>query len=529
MGLAAASVPNLSTDAAETMAPALTEPVTQSDISGQSPRPGDSITPHTDTEDTQTVTATESATENQRNLLNNGKNKFLANGQSPIIVTPAPTVKNNNCRRITSIEENHLTAPDDQVSSRSRRSSSAHMDQSDCSRGDADQNDVTPPQPHLPQLQSSPSMPELQLPSQPQQQRLASPAQSQPSQSQSSSPPPQLQSHIQSDLSLKSFDEIVAAETDTAEADALAVVNNNMGLPKDFGKEANDVEQMLGDLAASGDIDLMSVIKTLESTPSDGGFDLAGGLSLFNDVNDDAAINDVYEDERPPSPSIETQKMEAMREELIKQQIQMKRKCDFLLRRVKKLQARSMMQHTAQEVAGIFEHCQRFMKDKERERNEKAGPSTSGGAGDPPQSSILSEVLPYQPPPGTSEEKVVNLRPVSRPAMHQLIKRLESTAAYQRATLSKRQIGCKYFSSQLTEPAPPTSGTPRIPMNAYTTVPRFEDKVIAQLDQMSGLLHAEMRIVQKALDSDATASSSGGESADEMIVYSNPTQERVKM
>lgn len=523
MGLAAASVPNLSTDAARIMAPALTEPVTQSDISGQSPRPGDSITSHTDT---QTPTSIETATENQRNLLNNGKNKFLANGQSTI-VSPLPSIiKNNNCK-LTSVQENHLTAPDDQVSSRSRRSSSAHMDQSESSKGAVDQDATpTPPQPSS-TTTSLPSLPppsstienETELSQQQQFQQFESQIQPQLAQLQSLSPA------TQESLSIKSLDDNNFSDQiiKQSDIDALATVNNNMGLSKD----ASDVEQMLGDLAASGDIDLLSVIKTLESNPSEAGFDLAGGLSLFND---DEAMN-VYEDVQAVSPSKENQKVEEMRQDLIKRQAQMKRKCDFLMRRLKKLQAQCMMEHASEEIAGLLEHTQRFMKDQERERSEKkpgidlSQPSTSS-------SSILSEVLPYQPPPGTAEEKVINLRPVSGPAMRQLVKRLDTTAAFQRATLSKRQLGCKYFSSQLTEPpviSSATAGTTRIPLNTYTTVPRFEDKVIEQIDSMSGLLHAELRIVEKALDSDATASSSGGESADEMIVYSNPTQEKLKM
>lgn len=475
------------------MAPALTEPVAQSDISGQSPRPGDSITTHTDT-----ITVADSATENQRNLLNNGKNKFIANGQSPLLLvtaSSAPAIKYNN--KLASVEENLLAAPDDQA--RSRRSS-AHMDQSECSQGAADQDaaDTTPTPPPPPPQQQLPSPAANVSPVKP----LDQPGQ-------------------------QSKQQLSTAQPE------------DMGLPKDFGKESAEVEQMLGDLAASGEIDLLSVIKTLESTPSDPSFDLAGGLSLFADEETMKEYEDVGEPSTPPpEEDNQEQKIEEWRSELEQRQAQMQRKCDFLLRRLKRLQARQLMRHTCREIAGVLEHTQRFLKKKEREKSDadSAAASTST-APEPSTSSILSEVLPYQPPPpvpgsSSSPDKATGgetLRPVSAPAMRQLIKRLEATANYQRATFTKRQLSAKYFSPELTEPPPAPPGTSRLPPGTYTTIPRFEDKVIEQIDSVSGLLQAELRIVQKALDSDATASSSGGESADEMVLYSNPTQERLKM
>lgn len=479
MGLtAAASVSKLPTDAVIAMAPALTEPVTQSDISGQSPRPGDSITNSPSSLSTTTiegVSNSDTVTENsQPNILNNGKYP-----KGPVNGKAVKTKENNKLKEIaTTVVTDDLHTTTNGVEHMDQKISNSNNinkfnDASDVTEsaigGITDQNnDVT--------------------------------------------------STTRDDDGDQTLSQVKAS-------DSQASTISSMGLQNFSSKESAEVEQMLGDLAASGEIDLMSVFKTLESAPvSDTGFDLAGGLSLFNDVD----VMNVYEETVPNTSPVKDPQISELRADIEKRRQQMQRKCDFLLRRLRKLQARYMTQHASEEIVGLIEHCHRYNRRKEREIALGVKPVVA--------EPNLPDVLPYQPPPGTSSATASDskLMPVSGSAIRNIIKKLEQTATNQKATYSKRQLGVKYFqssqeSSRVAAGAPlPTPRSPP-PTNNFSCVHRFEDKVIDQVDQVAGLLHAELRTVERAIDSDATASSSGGESADEMIVYSNPTQQNLQM
>lgn len=58
---------------------------------------------------------------------------------------------------------------------------------------------------------------------------------------------------------------------------------------------------------------------------------------------------------------------------------------------------------------------------------------------------------------------------------------------------------------------------------------KLNDLQSGQLARTAGLLKTELRIVEQAIDSEATASSSGGESADELLNYTNSHQATLEM
>lgn len=494
MGLtAAASVSKLSTDAVIAMAPALTGPVTQSDISGQSPRPGDSIT-----NSPSSLTGIPGGTPNA-SIENSQPNK-QNNGKYPKGGLPVNGVKGviNNSKKTTTTKE-HNKLPKDGVTDDLRTTTNGveHMDQkisksNNVNRGN-DASDVT----------------ELLVGGITDQNNDVT-------------------------STTRDDDDQTLVSHGIKASDSQASTISSIGLQNFSSKESAEVEQMLGDLAASGDIDLMSVFKTLESAPvSDTGFDLAGGLALFNDVD----VMNVYEETVPNTSPAKDPQISELRADIEKRRTQMQRKCDFLLRRLRKLQARYMTQHASEEIVGLIEHCHRFNRRKEREIALGVKPPVVQTEPN------LPDVLPYQPPPGSSSASTTDskLMPVSGSAIRNIIKKLEQTATNQKATYSKRQLGVKYFQASqeasrgavAVPNAPPGAPlpTPRSPpsTNNFSCVHRFEDKVIDQVDQVAGLLHAELRMVERAIDSDATASSSGGESADEMIVYSNQTQQNLQM
>lgn len=275
--------------------------------------------------------------------------------------------------------------------------------------------------------------------------------------------------------------------------------NSTMGLQKDYLKDNAEMEQMLGDLASGSDIDLMQVFKSFESAQTgDNLCDLAGGLALFNDVD---VMNMGLDDVSTPHKETEVDHQE-LRDEIVKRQAQMVRKCDFLVRRLRKVQARYMGQHVNEEVNGLFEYTQQLLKRKEREQK------------------TISTMTPIN-----QAQKDKN-KPLSALSMKALIKRIETVANSQQTTVhsptklsNNNRVGVV------------DNGLPKVTavVSALSIIPTFDEEGNQQVAHMSGLLHTELCAVAAAVDSDATASSSGGESADEMVSYSNTSQKSMTM
>ncbi|XP_055543358.1 uncharacterized protein LOC129728910 [Wyeomyia smithii] len=288
-----------------------------------------------------------------------------------------------------------------------------------------------------------------------------------------------------------------------------------MGLQKDYLKDNPDMEQMLGELASTSDMDLLQVFKSLEGNPSGDGFcaELAGGLSLFNDVD----VVNIYEEVAQATPPNKDRERLEMHAEIVKRQSQMQRKYDFLIRRLNKLQARYMGQHVSEEIAGLFEYSQRYWKKKDKEHAKGLGTSATVSP-----TSLIPDIIPFQPHPPSTTDK---LKPISANAMKTFAKRLEGIATTQCSTQAKRIYSNRYFQGTSSSPAEASGvSTPLNYTSPTTTIPKFEDPTIDQLEQTAGLLHSELHQIQNTIDSEATVSSSGGESADEMLLYNNQNQ-----
>lgn len=286
-----------------------------------------------------------------------------------------------------------------------------------------------------------------------------------------------------------------------------------IGLQKDYLKDNPDMEQMLGELASTSDMELLQVFKSLESNPSGDGLcaELAGGLSLFNDVD----VVNIYEEVAQSTPPNKDRERLELHADIVKRQAQMQRKYDFLIRRLNKLQARYMGQHVSEEITGLFEYSQRYWKKKDKEHTKGLNTASSSTSPTP----LIPDIIPYQPPPPTAEK----LKPISANAMKTFVKRLEGIATTQCSTQTKRIYGNRYFQGTASSPPDAMAGTTYTTLS--TTIPKFEDLTIDQLEQTAGLLHSELKQVQCTIDSEATASSSGGESADELVMYNNMNQQ----
>lgn len=244
-----------------------------------------------------------------------------------------------------------------------------------------------------------------------------------------------------------------------------------------------------------------------------------------------------YEDDSPQKDDPEelTRMLLQQRiEEKSREQQQLQRKMDFLIRRLYKLVARATGLHASEEIAGFLEHVVRHNKKKEYEFKEQHASTILTPLTELPinllsSPSVSREQAQVQVAANSLEsiepEPEETLKPVPISEMKSFFRRIDSLSTMQSTILNKRANTMKYF----TKPSS-LSSLSKSETNVFNNlVVRFDDKDIEQLDQVSGLLMTEMRWIEKQIDSDATASSSGGDSADEMVNYTNHYQQPLSM
>ncbi|KAI8129024.1 KAT8 regulatory NSL complex subunit 1 [Lucilia cuprina] len=236
------------------------------------------------------------------------------------------------------------------------------------------------------------------------------------------------------------------------------------------------------------------------------------------------------------NPSIQLVKPTQVEEgqlEIEKRQQQMQRKIDFLLRRLRKLQARYMCKHTSEEIAGLFEWSARQsskgITNSATLNNEAIGP--------PDPAKCFLKVIAARPPASDWKDVQESLVPANQ--ISTLLRKIESVAnAQQLCTTPANSLvnitTHKKTKKALMEAQAAAAASNSSNINSTTfgegkaeevVVATLDENITDELSQVVGLLQTEMSEVQKAIDSDATESSSGGESADEMVTYNNTQQQ----
>uniref|UniRef100_A0A1Y1LG98 PEHE domain-containing protein n=1 Tax=Photinus pyralis TaxID=7054 RepID=A0A1Y1LG98_PHOPY len=172
---------------------------------------------------------------------------------------------------------------------------------------------------------------------------------------------------------------------------------------------------------------------------------------------------------------------------LQKKHTTLQRKLEYTLRRLRKLQAKQIGQHASEEIAGVFEHVHRTMRRKDS----------------PPGAGEISE----------------KLKPISLMSAKNIIKKLEVSTSLQANALGRRHMS-RYFGAGSVEPNSFRTG-----VVGALVVPQWTPEHKLDMQRVTGHLCAEVNLLQNELDSEATLSSSGGESSDEMQPYSNPHQQ----
>lgn len=170
--------------------------------------------------------------------------------------------------------------------------------------------------------------------------------------------------------------------------------------------------------------------------------------------------------------------------EIKKKREKMIRECDFMSRRLRKIQARHMGRHVSEEIGGLFECTNQLIKRKERETKS------------------ISTMTPINQL--HSDKHKLN----SATSWKMLLKRIEHAAANQHSNSSSgKLLGANSTADHHANNSnmSSTSGTAATNKPAVITcVPQFDQHSIQQLKQCSGLLSAELKLVGKSFDSDAT-------------------------
>ncbi|PSN48089.1 hypothetical protein C0J52_03440 [Blattella germanica] len=325
---------------------------------------------------------------------------------------------------------------------------------------------------------------------------------------------------------------------------------------------SNDMDQLFknlgaaissSDLGGSGDLgqnveELLQVIKSMETNttesevplhadsvgmdasesgepegmfPISDGTDIASGLSTFerellNDVDMMNMCVDVNLTENP----LVIENKEALTKERIeearKKQFEMERKCEWLLRRLRKLQARTMGKHVSEEVTGLLEHAHRMLKQSASQKEQSGGSNSAVGLTLPSDDPNVSKL--------DTARKEKKLKGISSYAMANLFRRLDMLSQQQAAVSTRHQSLQRYFGSGSGDHVPTVSSS-----NGPRVLPKFSAEVKDELEKVSGQLYTQLKTVENSVDSDATASSSGGESCDEMQSFNNPHQMHVTM
>lgn len=184
-----------------------------------------------------------------------------------------------------------------------------------------------------------------------------------------------------------------------------------------------------------------------------------------------------------------------MMKDIEKKREKMIRDCDFMMRRLRKIQARHMSRHISEEAGGIFEYTQQLIKRKERE-TKSISTMTS-----------LNQLH--------SDKHKLN----TATSMKMLLKRIEHAATNQQSSSTSSKIllansnsttidhhhlnNSNNLSSSASSAAAGSNASAKPAV--ITCVPAFDANGVQQLKQCSGLLEKELSIIQKSIDSDATA------------------------
>ncbi|XP_076763735.1 non-specific lethal 1 [Xylocopa sonorina] len=292
-------------------------------------------------------------------------------------------------------------------------------------------------------------------------------------------------------------DQIMAFGTDIATDNEQC----NMGNVDDIGQNVEDILRVIKciegvdnaeNISAGSNEPAQSTVDGVEmfSMPEEGFSSFEREL-LDVDVMSICKFADVEGQQR-----INTLKLQ---EDIVAQkQHESERKCAFLLRRLRKLQARIIGRHIAEENTGVLELAHHGVKKY-----------------------LFQELVNMG-----SKSNVRNFPEISN-SLSSFLQKIEKMCVAQSNSVNRQRLCCRYFGDGSRDSFGSTSG------NNSNRQPVFGSPQVKvkgeEIESVAGPLATQLHIVESNLDSDCTASSSGGESCDEMQSFNNPHQQNVSI
>ncbi|XP_026673161.1 uncharacterized protein LOC108629422 isoform X2 [Ceratina calcarata] len=273
---------------------------------------------------------------------------------------------------------------------------------------------------------------------------------------------------------------------------------SNMGNVGDIGQNVEEILQVIksieGNISAGSNEPepVQSAVDSVEmfSMPEEGFSSFERDL-LDVDVMSICNIADAVDQQK-----VNTLKLQ---QDLVAQkQHESERKCAFLLRRLRKLQARLIGRHVAEENTGVLELAHHGVKKY-----------------------LFQELVNIG-----SKSNVRNFPGISS-SLSSFLQKIEKMCVAQSNSVNRQRLCCRYFGDGSRDSLGGASGNNGSRQPVFST-PQVKVKG-EEIENVAGPLATQLHVVESNLDSDCTASSSGGESCDEMQSFNNPHQQHVSI
>ncbi|XP_014259185.1 KAT8 regulatory NSL complex subunit 1 isoform X2 [Cimex lectularius] len=168
------------------------------------------------------------------------------------------------------------------------------------------------------------------------------------------------------------------------------------------------------------------------------------------------------------------------------------RKCAFLERRLKKIEARTLGKHTAEEITGIIEYTTNILEQANRGRSDS--------------------------------------KPVPLSSMSLFMRQMDHAANQQATNVAKGSAKhFKYFGSGSSSSNLITTSNGLRSSLPGSVLPPYKPEIQREMETVSGELFTQLEKADRDIDSEATETSSGGESADENVTYNNQHQQSLSI
>jgi len=220
--------------------------------------------------------------------------------------------------------------------------------------------------------------------------------------------------------------------------------------------------------------------------------DLLNDVDMMSLCNENINITDTVDQQK-------SNNLRLQQDIVAQKQFESERRCAFLLRRIRKLQTRIVGRHVAEENTGILELAHRGVKKY-----------------------FFQELVNIG-----SKPNVRNFPEISG-SLYSFLQKIEKMCVAQSNSVNRQRTCCRYFGGGSRDNAgsstsgnngnrQPVFGIPQVKLNGE------------EVESVAGALSTQLQVVESNLDSDCTASSSGGESCDEMQTFNNPHQQHLSM